>query len=311
MAILRLTCWILLICLLVFPCAAQQPPAEIFKQATVQFQQSDWDGAITNFTKTIDAGFSPCDSYAHRAYALAKKGDSNQAIADCSQVIKFNPNYAPGYYWRSRLELMLTNQDAALIDFVTGLRLNPKDQPTDLAQDLAFGCRHLAWANFRAGDLNPALTNINRAIRIVSTNGGFYKIRGWIKLLQGQYGSAIADESLAIKYNPASLLGYEIRAFARFELHEASGASEDCQKALENIAQIAKDGKDVDDELDSLLMKGLQNYIHGDFKTAVVQWSQAQDKNDKIVAAKEYPGLPLAAKAYLQQWLEKARVKLK
>ena len=48
-----------------------------------------------------------------------------QALADFSQVIKFNPNYAAALDSRAVCYLALGHLDAAIADFAAALKLNP------------------------------------------------------------------------------------------------------------------------------------------------------------------------------------------
>jgi tetratricopeptide (TPR) repeat protein len=282
--------------------ASAQQTNQDFTSGMASYDRSDWDGAITNFTKSIEATFNLNDSYSYRAYAKAKKGDSDGAIADCNEVIKLNSDCSCGYYWRSRVELELTNYDAALHDFKIGIKLGPKDRPADLADRLSFRCLSFAMEKYEAGDLDGAITNLNEAIYIAPTNPDPYELRGWLKVLQNHCDSAIADEYYAIKYDPKYPGNYEIRAWARYERGDVSGAMKDCKKALEIYAQYYAGGKDKE-RLDraSLNMEGLQSFINGDFEKASQQWTRR---------LKEKTNMSSIDKAYFQKWIKKAQAKL-
>jgi hypothetical protein len=120
--------------------------------------------------------------------------------------------------------------------------------------------------------------------------------------LQNNYDSAIADEYYAIKYGPKNLGNYDVRAWARYERGDVSGAMEDCKKALEVYAPFyaAKEDKEWLDRT-SLSMKGLQSFINGDFEKASQQWTRQ---------VKEETDMSSLDKAYLQKWIEKAQAKL-
>lgn len=284
------------------PAWAANPDYDLGRQ---QYTNSDWAGAITNFSKSIEAGFDLYDSYSYRAYAKAMIGDSNGAIADCNQIIKLNPNFSGGYYWRSRLQRELTNDAAALADFLTGMKLGKAGEPADLMSDLAGECGARAIDECRDGNLEAAMTNLNLAIFIEPTNYSRYEFRSWMKELQGYSGGAIADAYTAIKYHPDHLLAYEARAFARYQSNDKSGALEDCKKVLDIYAQKTtgeNDSKESRDfEADSLLMKGLQDFINGDFDGATQLWEKTVNEFDKA---------PPPVKAFVQKWIDKAKAKL-
>lgn len=210
-----------------------------FDMGEADYHRSDWAGAITNFSKLIAVSFDLYDSYSYRAYSEAEKGQSNAAIADCDEVVKLNVNYSGGCFWRSRVELILTNDETALKDFETGLRLGTGSRPGDLASDLAFPYAHHASQEFWKGNLNASVTNLNVAIFIDPTNGPYHELRGWIRELQGHSGGAITDADAGIKFNHNPALAYLTRAFARCELKDASGALEDCKKVSEIYAGLS------------------------------------------------------------------------
>lgn len=280
-----------------------QETNQYYEQGIQKFHQSDWDGAITNFTKAIEDSFRLFESYNDRAYAKVEKGDAMGAIADCNEAINLQPNYSGSYYWRSRINLELTNFDSALADFEIGLRLNPNDRPEDLAQRLSFQCRGRGSKNYHAGDLDGDMTNLNMGIHICPTNWSLYSERGFVKVLQGHFGSAIADEYFAIKHNPESPWNYEVRAWARYELHDVSGATEDCKKALEIYGQLqAKEENKAWVAKDSLSVQGLQNYINGDFEKASQEWTAWLRAQPKVLSP---------FRTYLEKWTKKAQAQLK
>ena len=282
--------------------ASAQQTNQDFAAGLASYHQADWDGAITNFTKAIENSYRSYESYGNRAYAKAKKGDSAGAMADCNAALQLKPDFSGAYYWRSRVELELTNYDAAMRDFKIGIKLGPKDRPADLAESLSFRCWGLAFKKYRAGDLDGAITNLNEALYIAPTYSFPYGLRGWLKVLQNHCDSAIADEYFAIKYLPKDPSNYEARTWARYERGDVSGAMEDCKKALEIYAQIyaKKADKEWLDQV-SLNMEGLQSFINGDFEKASQQWTRR---------LKEDPHMPSLDKAYLQKWIEKAQAKL-
>lgn len=277
-----------------------------FDAGLVDYNRSDWDEAITIFSKSIAAGFDLSDSYSYRAFSEAEKGQSNAAITDCNEVIKLNVNNAGGYYWRSRVELILTNEEAALENFEIGVRLGRESRPGDLALDLSVAYANRAAHEFREGNLNASVTNWNLAIYIAPTNASFYELRGWMRELKGDSGGAMADAYVAIKYKPNDPLAYLTRAFARDESNDTSGALEDCDKVLEiydKLREGIKEPKKLADlELDPWIVEGLQNFINGDYGKAIQLWTDALEN---------FQEPPPPVKIYLQKWIEKARSKLK
>ena len=219
-----------------------------------------------------------------------------------------NVNNAGGYYWRSRVEMDLTNDSAALTDFETGVRFGSHNAPDDLKYNLAGEYDIRARREFRNGNVEAAITNMNLAIWINPTASSFYQMRGWYQELEGHSGLAVADAYSAIKYGKLSspMLAYETRAFARYESNDTSGALEDCDKVLEIYAKLREGVEDPKKltglESDPLIVEGLQNFINVDYEKAIQLWTDA---------LKNFQEPPLPVKIYLQKWIEKAQSKLK
>jgi hypothetical protein len=271
-----------------------------------QYRKTDWEGAITNFSKSIEAGYDLYDSYCYRAYSRAELKDGNEAVQDCNEVIKLYPGES-GYYWRARVEVELTNYDAALSDFALGMQLNTRDKPRDLADELSWSCYRRAMRNMRTNDLESAMTNLNRAIYIMPTNGIPYADRGFLKILQGRFQSAIGDEYFSIKYAPYEPFGYEFRAFARCETEDNSGALEDCTNAMEIYKKWEVDSRksEPDDhsiQIVSFAVLGLQNFIGGNYEAATNFWTQFLDGTKK---------LPNPTTTYIEKWIERTKAKEK
>lgn len=212
-----------------------------FELGVQKYHQSDWDGAITNFSKSIESGYNLYDSYSYRAYSLAMKGSSNAAIADGNRVVKWNPSYSGGYYWRSHVKLALTNFDGALTDFEAGLKLYSRDRPEDLASDISNELGRRARMCMQTDDIPGAISNVNAQVFLYPTNSNLYSYRAQLKLFQGQYDAAITDAGMALKYNSNHYFAFVVRAWARLALNDVKGSNEDQGKASAFIKeQMAK-----------------------------------------------------------------------
>ena len=281
--------------------SSAQQTNQNFEQGKICYNNSDWDGAITNFTKSIETAFDPYNSYSYRAYARAMKGDSNGALADCSQVIKLNPGFSGDYYWLSRIELELTNVNAALYDFEIGIKMEPKARPADLAVELSSICDRRAFEKYKIGDLDDALTILNEAIYLAPTNSNPFAHRSWLKLMQNHFSGAIADAFFAIKFEPKNVFAYDVRAWARYEQGDVSGAVEDCKKVAEIWSQMRVKNPDFPPESENFTTGGLSFFIAGDFGKAVEEWNKFEHSNTN---------LPPSVQEFIHSWIEKAQAKL-
>ncbi|HEY4415002.1 MAG TPA: hypothetical protein VGO57_04845 [Verrucomicrobiae bacterium] len=195
-----------------------------------QYNQEDWSGAITNFSKAIVAAYDLDQSYSYRAYARSKLNDSAGALADCAEFIKLNPKSSGNYFWRAWIYVNLTNYAAALADYITAIRLNPRAKDTDLASAIGSELARQANICFATNDLSGAISNLNVVVFLNPINSFPYLRRAQFKLFQGRYGAAIADADISLKYDHGYYMAWVVRAWSRVALNEAHGASEDYDK---------------------------------------------------------------------------------
>ena len=66
-------------------------------------------------------------SYYDRGTAYAEEGKSELAIADFTQAIQLNPDYANAYYSRGRVYDEQGDNEQAIVDYNEVVRLDPND----------------------------------------------------------------------------------------------------------------------------------------------------------------------------------------
>lgn len=274
-----------------------------YQAGLTNYDKRDWDGAISNFTKAIQANDDLYDCYSYRSYSLAEKGDASGARADCRQIVTLEPTWAGSYYWCSRVEVVCTNYEVALQDFEIGLRIDPKNRPNDLGWSLIGHYMDSSFKEEKIGKLDVALSEINKALDLNLTNSGAYTARAWLRVLEGHFDGAISDVDIAIKYDPQNPFSYEILAWARYGRGDVSGAVEAIKKGIgawQNLSAIRPDEREMTtDEL--LLLNGLLCFINDDFKGAADDWEKHLDKNGKI--------MPQPVRTFLQSWIDKAKAR--
>lgn len=283
--------------------AGAQPVNPDYQAGVTNYHNSDWDGTISNFTKTIEANYDLYDSYSYRAYCLAKKGDSNGAVADCKQLVALAPKWAGSYYWCSRVALASTNYEGALRTFETGLRMDPATRPDDLRERLMNHYMDLYFEAAQASKLDVALSEIDKVIDIDPTNSPSHFTRAWLRIMQGRFDVAILDADFAIQYNPKSPNAYGALAWARCGRGDASGAAEACQKEIdaweEFFAKRPQAREHAADEV--LIPQGLLCYVKNDFSGAVDNWEKYMKKHGNE--------MPQLWQTFFQSWIDKAKAK--
>jgi tetratricopeptide (TPR) repeat protein len=110
-------------------------------------------------------------AYNRRASAWAQKGNFDQAIADCSEVIRVNTNDFYAYRIRGAAYTERGSHVKALADLNEALRIDPKDSG-------AFANRGLV--HFRQGDYRQALADCNQAVQLDPDNAIAHNNLAWI-----------------------------------------------------------------------------------------------------------------------------------
>src|SRR5262245_27364222 len=92
---------------LTFSAFAQAPnTAEyFFKSGLERGAASDFDGAITDFTRVIELDPRHARAYNGRCMARRAKQDIDNALTDCSIAISLDPAFANAYYNRGMLRI--------------------------------------------------------------------------------------------------------------------------------------------------------------------------------------------------------------
>src|ERR1035437_8932077 len=72
-------------------------------------QQKQYDAAVAEFTKAIQADPKDAKNYSNRGTALRALGKLPEALADCSKAIEIAPKDYFGYMERSQTELTMND----------------------------------------------------------------------------------------------------------------------------------------------------------------------------------------------------------
>ena len=85
----------------------------------LKLKQSDWDGAIADFTQAIEANPTFPNAYVKRGVARSEKGDAAGAIADYTKAIEIKPRYIDAYRKRQAARIAAEDWEGAAPDLDT------------------------------------------------------------------------------------------------------------------------------------------------------------------------------------------------
>ncbi len=137
-------------------------------------------------------------------------------------AVRSHPQDAPAYCCRGVIHLMRQNNEAALLDFNTALRIDP-------AGHTAY--RHRGRMRQQLGDFQGALADFAQALQINPQDAQIYIFQGQIQASLGNYLQMITELNQAIVINPQEAAAYVERAQAYAKIEELTAAQADYQTA--------------------------------------------------------------------------------
>ncbi len=172
------------------------------------------DVAIAACTRAIESGkykgHSLAGIYNNRGVELKLKRDFNRALADFSDSIRHDKNYADAYYGRCGVYYEMNDYDRAIADCTKSIKLGPARDAIDSSSGQHLGSkRTLADYFVRRGNAyqgkqnyDTAIADYTEAIRIVHKYALAFKRRALAKEKKGDKVGAAADMASAKKINP-------------------------------------------------------------------------------------------------------------
>jgi Mlc titration factor MtfA (ptsG expression regulator)/lipoprotein NlpI len=198
------------------------------------------------------------DGYAQRASWYCSLGEFENAVKDCTMVIKLAPRQerASAYHERGSVHLAAGSYDLAIADFDQAIRRAP-----DFAQ--AYRDRGAAWA--AKEEVDAALADLNRALRLDRKDGSAYVERAFVYHDCKKYDKALRDLTRAIGLSPYDPAAYSDRAWVHLARGELDRAIADCQKAL----RIEPDFPEAHKH------RGVAYFRKGEYNRAIADLSEA------------------------------------
>ncbi|MDR1252107.1 MAG: tetratricopeptide repeat protein [Treponema sp.] len=169
------------------------------------YDKGDYDRAIADYTQAIRLDPNFAEAYFNRGDAFDEKGDYDTAIADYTQAIRLDPNYTRAYYYRGISYDNKKDYDRAIADYTQAIRLDPN-------YTAAYNNRGVAYYNKE--DYDRAIADYTQAIRLDPNYAKAYFNRGDAFDEKGDYDTAIADYTQAIRLDPNYTAAYCYRGIS-------------------------------------------------------------------------------------------------
>ncbi len=128
-----------------------------FNRGWAKQRQRDWDGALADYSQTIDFDPDFFNYYNCRGSVKEEKGDWDGAIDDFDRAIKLKSDFSFAYYNRGHAKFHKGDLNGALVDYSKSIELNPKDAD-------AFANRGII--KDKMGDANGSLADFRKAIEL-------------------------------------------------------------------------------------------------------------------------------------------------
>ena len=175
--------------------------AEHLQKGADYLEQKNYDEALNEFDRAVDANSDSAEAYKGRGDAYHFAGENEKAIADYTEAISLGLNSAEIYRRRGFDQKSVLNFDKAIADYGEAIKLDTND-----GESYAGRCQ--TYLDNRQFDL--ALTDCNKALELNPEDANAYVSRGNIYLSKNENDLAIADfnESLSLqKENADAYLG--------------------------------------------------------------------------------------------------------
>ena len=175
------------------------------KEAAPAQTEAELDKAIVDSSEAIRLDPTDPLAYFNRGRAYDSRGayykanlgssgrqkqqdDYNKAVADFTEAIQLNPDYAGAYRHRGNAHYYESEHDKAIADFSEAIRIKPEDVLTHLLRGFAYAYKH---------QFDKAIADYSEAIRLDPAHAVAYYNRGLAYRARGDKVKAEADGARA------------------------------------------------------------------------------------------------------------------
>jgi len=197
---------------------SEEPDEDSTAEAAVCLARGDVAGALAAYERAIDVDDEAWPAYVGRARVYKETGDLARALQDYDRAVA------------------LVNRALVAMPHERARNLSGLPSPQAIASILA----ERGLVRFLRGELEPAFTDLNAALRFDPRHGPAYCNRGMVYLRKdNDVQRALADFDLALDCDPADASALLNRGYVRLTLGQRDPALADLRRAVEIRPELA------------------------------------------------------------------------
>jgi len=192
-------------------------------------ENGEVDDALADYTRAIELDSANRHAWFNRGRLRQGKGDLAGAIADLTRAVQLNPRDSAAYFERGYAREVQGDREGAIEDYSRAIAVAPGyayayNNRGNLRRFLA---QSRADAVSKSQGLKDALADFARAIGVDRKYALAYRNRGVVRADLGEYAAAIKDYTTAVRLDPGDPTAHLYRARARQALDDWDGAIAD------------------------------------------------------------------------------------
>lgn len=197
---------------------------EYFERGIEKYLNSDYEGAIKDYSKAIEINIKYIDAYRERAMAKRWLKDYEGAIIDYTKILDLNSKDIEAIKLRGLTKASLKDYKGAIEDYSKTIEL---DKESKVYSSRGRMKKYLL-------DFDGALQDFNIAVEKFPDDYSSYYGRGELKYEIEDYLGAIEDFNKCIKLEPERIMGYHKRGDCKFKIEDYNGAIDDYSIVIQN-----------------------------------------------------------------------------
>jgi len=202
-------------------------------RAFAKHELGDYQGAVEDYTKSLEIDPLFYTFYMNRGNAKEKLGDYQGALEDHNKAINLNKNDPYLFLNRATVKKNLGELYSAIEDFDKAIELLDKD--IKLGQNKKDASDFFAFRGnikYKLRDYQGAVRDLNKAIELNPENPTRYYNRALINEELGKYQVALRDLNKVIELNPNDAEAYNNLGYLKFyKIGDKKGGCKDYKKA--------------------------------------------------------------------------------